>query len=131
MGAYPTNRKYSQRGRHGLSAQAGGGAGGRGGLPGAGQPLRSQRGVPRAIEDYTRALELAPELAEAWYNRGCAWYEVGELDKATTDLTRAIELSPANGLYYGQRALVHHFNDRPELAEADQATCDELRFGAE
>ena len=70
-------------------------------------------------------------LVEAWYNRGCSWYEVGELENAIADLTRAIELAPTNGLYYGQRALVYHFNDQPELAEADQERCDELRFGAE
>ena len=83
----------------------------------------------RAIQDYTSAIELDPYLVEAWYNRGCAWYEVGELEKAIADLTRAIELSPDNGLYYGQRAMVYHFNDQPGLAEADQEMCDELRFG--
>ena len=70
-------------------------------------------------------------MVEAWYNRGCSWYEVGELENAIADLTRAIELAPTNGLYYGQRALVYHFNDQPGLAEADQERCDELRFGAE
>jgi tetratricopeptide (TPR) repeat protein len=83
----------------------------------------------RAIQDFTTALEMDPELAEAWYSRGCSWYEVGEYDKSIADLTRAIELAPTNGLYYGQRALVYHFNDQPELAEVDQETCDELRFG--
>ena len=85
----------------------------------------------RAIQDFSKALEMDPELAEAWYNRGCSWYEVGELENALEDLSRAIELEPRNGIYYGQRALVHHFNDQPELAEADQEMCDELRFGEE
>ena len=70
-------------------------------------------------------------MTEAWYNRGCSWYEVGELEKSIADLTRAIELAPTIGLYYGQRSLVHFFNDQIELAEADQEMCDELRFGAE
>ena len=83
----------------------------------------------RAIQDFTAAIELDPEIAEVWYNRGCSWYEVGDLDKAISDLTQAIELAPSNGLYYGQRSLVYHFNDQPELAEADQERCDELRFG--
>ena len=85
----------------------------------------------RAIEDFTGSIELDPDIAEAWYSRGCSWYEVGELEKSIVDLTRAIELSPTTGLYYGQRSLVYHFNDQPELAEADQEMCDELRFGAE
>ena len=85
----------------------------------------------RAIQDYTTAIELQADLAEAWYNRGCSWYEVGDFEKSITDLTRAIHLAPSNGIYYGQRALVYHFNDQPELAEADQEMCDELRFGSE
>ena len=54
---------------------------------------------------------------------------MGDYEKSIADLTRAIELAPTNGLYYGQRSLVHLFNDQPELAEADQERCDELRFG--
>ena len=82
----------------------------------------------RAIEDYTTSIELDPGIADAWYNRGCSWYEVGDYDRSIADLTRAIELAPTNGLYHGQRSLVYHFNDQPELAEADQERCDELRY---
>ena len=82
----------------------------------------------RAIEDFSTAIELDPDLAEAWYNRGCSWYEVGDYEKSIADLTRAIELAPRNGIYYGQRSLVYLFNDQPELAEADQERCDDLRF---
>ncbi len=85
----------------------------------------------RAIQDFTAAIELDPELAEAWYNRGCSYYEVGRYDDSVADLTRAIELAPDNGIYYGQRSLVHLFNDQPELAEADQERCDELRYRAQ
>lgn len=83
----------------------------------------------RAIQDYSTAIELAPDYAEAWYNRGCAWYEVADYDQAIADLTQAIQLAPDNGIYYGQRSLVYLFNDQPELAEADQQQCDSLRFG--
>ncbi len=83
----------------------------------------------RAIEDFTKALDLDSGLAEAWYNRGCSWYEIGDYEKSISDLTRAIELAPSNGLYYGQRSLVYLFNDQPELAETDQERCDELRSG--
>ena len=81
----------------------------------------------KAIEDYTKAIEIDFEFAEAFYNRGCSWYEVGKYDDAILDLTRAIELDPTADSYYGQRALVYLFDDQPELAQADTERCDELR----
>ena len=92
----------------------------------------SRNGVyHRAIEDYNKALELDPEHADAFYNRGCSWYEVGKYDDSIADLTRAIELDPAADHYYGQRAVVYLFNDQPELSQADQDECEELRARAQ
>ena len=48
----------------------------------------------RAIEDYSRAIELDPEYAPAYYNRGNAYSDKGEYDRAIEDLNRAIELDP-------------------------------------
>ena len=42
-----------------------------------------------AIEDYTRAIELKPDYAEAYYNRGGAFLRLGEREKAKSDLTTA------------------------------------------
>ena len=90
----------------------------------------SRNGVyHRALADYTAAIDLAPDYADAYYNRGCSYYEVGDYARALADLTRAIELQPANDAYYGQRALVHHFNDQPDQAQADQDKCEALRAG--
>ena len=92
----------------------------------------SRNGVyHRAIDDYTKAIELDPGLADAFYNRGCSWYEVGNYDDAIADLTRAIELDPLADHYYGQRAVVYLFDDRPELSQADQDKCEELRVQAQ
>ncbi|MDA1128662.1 MAG: tetratricopeptide repeat protein [Chloroflexi bacterium] len=85
----------------------------------------------RAIEDFTKALELDPEHAEAYYDRGCSWYEVGKYDDAIADLTRAIELNPNADHYYGQRAMVYLFDDQPELSQADQDRREELRVRAQ
>jgi len=64
----------------------------------------SRNGVyHKAIDDYTKAIELEPESADAFYNRGCSWYEVDKLDDSIADLTRAIELDPLADHYYGQR----------------------------
>ena len=92
----------------------------------------SRNGVyGKAIEDYTKALELDQDHPEAYYNRGCSWYEVGRYDDAIADLTRAIELNPTADYYYGQRAMIYLFDDQPELSQADQDKCEELRVQAQ
>src|SRR5216117_2905360 len=64
----------------------------------------ANRGVARArqgdldgaIEDYTRALELAPEDAEILFNRGNAWVAKGEYQRAVADFMRAVEADPGH-----------------------------------
>ena len=48
----------------------------------------------RAIEDYTKAMELNPNLAEAHHNRGVTYGKKEEYDLAIGDFNRAIELNP-------------------------------------
>ena len=52
------------------------------------------RQYEKALADFTKAIDLNPKLAEAWYNRGRAHSDLGQLDKAITDFSRAIELAP-------------------------------------
>ena len=40
----------------------------------------------KAIEDYSKAIELNPNLGLAYYNRGEAWLHLKEWDKARSDL---------------------------------------------
>ena len=44
--------------------------------------------------DYDRAIELNPDYAEAYYNRGDAKSELGDHEGAAADRKRAIELDP-------------------------------------
>ena len=89
----------------------------------------SRSGVyEKAIPDYTKAIELDDTFAEAYFNRGGSYYELGRFDEAISDLTRAIELDPEDDRFYGWRSLAHLFNDQPDLAQADQDMCEELRF---
>ena len=37
------------------------------------------------------------------------------------------QLNPNDDNYYGRRSLAYLFADQPELAQADQDRCDELR----
>ena len=88
----------------------------------------SRNGVyQQAIEDYSKAIELDQNFAEAYFNRGVSHYEEGQYQNAIDDLTLAIELNPLDDNYYGRRSLAYLFADQLDLAEADQDKCDELR----
>ncbi len=45
--------------------------------------------LDKAIENYTKAIELKPNYVDAYYNRGGAWLRLGEREKAKSDLTTA------------------------------------------
>ncbi|MDR0600900.1 MAG: tetratricopeptide repeat protein [Treponema sp.] len=47
-----------------------------------------------AVEDLSRAIELDPNNADAWYERGLAWTLLGERDKAIQDYEQACALDP-------------------------------------
>ena len=47
-----------------------------------------------AIADYTKAIELKPDLAEAYNNRGNTYYNRGEYEQAIIDYNHAIDLNP-------------------------------------
>ena len=53
-----------------------------------------------AIEYYTRAIELNPEYADAYNNRGNAYRNLKEYEKAISDYNRAIELNPEDADAY-------------------------------
>jgi tetratricopeptide (TPR) repeat protein len=64
----------------------------------------SQAGDPdRAIQDLTRALELKPDDAEAYYRRAGLYAAKGDWDHAIADLSCAIELKPDNAQAYWRR----------------------------
>ena len=48
----------------------------------------------RAIADYTKAIEIDPKFADAYYNRGLAYCYKQDYDRAITDYTKAIEIDP-------------------------------------
>ena len=48
--------------------------------------------MPDAIEQYTKAIDLYPALAEAYYNRGLILIYVKDREKGCIDLSKAGEL---------------------------------------
>ena len=70
----------------------------------------------QAIPDYTRAIDLQPDFAAAYNNRGWACLELGRLDEALRDLNKALELNPAHTTALFNRA--HLYQKRLEYAAA-------------
>jgi len=61
----------------------------------------------KAILSFTKAIELNPNYAYAYFNRGIVYGEKGELNRSISDYTKAIELDPNNAIAYSNRALVY------------------------
>ena len=60
----------------------------------------------RAIEAYSKAIELDPSYAEAYYARGSAYYyNNGQYDRAIEDSSKAISLKPDFGVAYSNRVV--------------------------
>jgi tetratricopeptide (TPR) repeat protein len=73
----------------------------------------------RAISDFGRAIQLEPDIAFRYYNRGIAFSRKHQAHKAIDDYPRAIQLRPDLAPAYSNRA--HEF----ELAgERDKAIAD-------
>ena len=56
-----------------------------------------------AIADYSKAIELEPEIAALYYNRGTTESELGKYRDALADYSKAIELDPGFGDAYHNR----------------------------
>ncbi len=59
-----------------------------------------------ALKDYTEAIRLKPDLAEAYNNRGVARAAKGDPDGALKDCTEAIRLKPDYAGAYNNRGKV-------------------------
>jgi len=70
----------------------------------------------QAIMDFTEAIRLRPEYAEAYYNRGLAYGEQGDMKKAIPDFAEAMRLDPSIEKTYLSGAVQASVD--PESAEA-------------
>jgi len=86
----------------------------------------------KAIEYFTKAIELKPDYAEAYFNRGLAYLKTGSiwipggvenLRKALSDFNKAIELKPDYVDAYYQRGVTYceffHFYRKPFSPEVE------------
>ena len=72
-----------------------------------------------AIGEFNIAIASAPDMGEAYNNRGLAYFAIGENNKALADFDKAIELMPNSGGSYSNRGAVYL-----SLGNYDQAIAD-------
>ena len=57
------------------------------------------------VDSCSKAIELKPDYAEAYYNRGVILTELRQLEEAMASYNRAIELQPDCAAAYSNRLL--------------------------
>jgi TPR repeat len=72
-----------------------------------GEDFSGARQYDRAIDDYTTAIQLKPDYAEAYNDRAFAHYLKGDFERAIADYTRAIQLRPNYPKAYNSRGVVY------------------------
>jgi tetratricopeptide (TPR) repeat protein len=60
----------------------------------SGMAFLERQEYDKAINDFTEAIRLDPNVAIIYFNRGNAYYDQGNLDKASSDYNEAIRLNP-------------------------------------
>ena len=60
-----------------------------------------------AAADYTKAIEIDPNYAVAYYRRGNAFSTMGDLDRAISDYDEAVRLNSIYSFAYGERGAVY------------------------
>ena len=83
----------------------------------------------KAIEDFTRALMLMPELTNALNNRGIAYGKLGEYDRAVQDFSAVVEIEPEHVLAYNNRGEVFFQSGSYDNALADFKHANNLQPG--
>ena len=69
--------------------------------------LRMLGQIDKAIESYSRAIELSPNFVEAYNNRGVVYNIKGDYDRAIEEYNKAIELKPDFAQAYNNRGVVY------------------------
>ena len=79
-----------------------------------------------AIADYTEAIKLNPDFAEAYNNRGSVFMELGGYARAVSDFDRAIAIKPEFVEAYNNRGGAHRLLGDYDAAVVDYAEAARL-----
>jgi len=80
-----------------------------------------------AIKSYTKAIEIIPDYAEAYGNRGNAYFSKDEFDLAIKDYDKVIKIDPRNPITYYNRGNAYANKDEFDLAIKDYDKAIEIK----
>lgn len=89
--------------------------------------LLLQGQIDAAIAAYGRALEIDPNLEEAYENRADAYMKKRDYDRAAADLSHLIEIGPEKFSVYANRGVAYEAKGDDERAIADFSKALEIR----
>ena len=93
----------------------------------AGLTCDNKKNYLKAIEHYSNAIGLNPELYTAYNNRGTAYGSKGEPDRAIEDFDKTIELKPDDPIAYNNRGKVYDSKGELDRAIKDYNKAIELK----
>jgi tetratricopeptide (TPR) repeat protein len=79
-----------------------------------------------AISNYTKALEINPRDAEAYYNRGIVYNRKSQYDEAISDFSKALKINPRYGDAYHGRGGIYTKRGQYDEAISDYAKALEI-----
>lgn len=82
----------------------------------------------RAIADHTRAIQLRPDYAKAYYHRADTYSDKGDSENTLSDLNQAIRLDPNFGAAYYMRAGCYKSRMQLDLYRSDLRKAQELKY---
>lgn len=65
-----------------------------------------EKDFENAVEHFTNAIEVSPNIAEIHYQRGITYFHLKKLSLALVDFDKAVELEPENPYRYSSRAYI-------------------------
>ena len=84
----------------------------------------------KAMADYTEAIRIDPNYAEAYHARGWAYCVHGNHVNAIADFTEAIRIDPHYAFAYYDRGMTYQEQNDTAKADADFAKAKELGFNS-
>jgi Tfp pilus assembly protein PilF len=84
-----------------------------------GEAYVAQQQLDKAISDFSRSIELKPEIPDAYYNRGICYIQTAKYPDAIKDLDRVVQLNSNFMETYYDRGLAYHLLNRYDEAIKD------------